>query len=66
MLAVALGPELAMNVTALVTLPPEQLRALADRAPARSGGGSASERDLAVAVALVAMAAAIVLAFSGL
>lgn len=55
-----------MTASSLVILPPDHLRALAERAHMPTGGGSAPERTLAVAVALVAMAAALVLAFTGL
>lgn len=55
-----------MTVSSLITLSPDQLQALAGASIASShGGGSAMERDLALAVALVAAAAGAVLALLG-
>lgn len=54
-----------MTSTSLIALPADTLRALAAASTPQVGGGRGVERDLAVAVALVAMAAALVLAFVG-
>ena len=55
-----------MTTFSLIALPADHLRELAARRPVQTvGGGSAWERDLALAVALVAMAAAFVLTFAG-
>jgi len=59
-------PEFDMTTFSLIALPADHLRELAARRPVQTGGGgSAWERDLALAVALVAMAAALVLTFAG-
>ncbi|MBX3606195.1 MAG: hypothetical protein KF788_13020 [Piscinibacter sp.] len=54
-----------MSASLLVNFPADQFQVLADAAPVPSGGGQALERDLALAVALVAAAAALVLACFG-
>jgi len=55
-----------MTAFSLIALPADHLREFAARRPVQTaGGGSAWERDLALAVALVAMAAAFVLTFAG-
>jgi hypothetical protein len=55
-----------MTTFSLIALPADQVKDLGERSGATvSGGGSAGERDFALAIALVAIAAALVLVITG-